>query len=130
MMRRPPISTRTDTPFPYTTLFRSFLRREARRSPTVLRPCTGSNGNGRARGRPCRQRHCRRHSPTSFFLPLLGHPHAEASPLPGQARIFPVVPDGRPLVRIDLVAEPGVQTARHLRTKVIRVDRTGLVEGK
>src|SRR3546814_4864750 len=29
MVRRPPISTRTDTLFPYTTLFRS-LRREAR----------------------------------------------------------------------------------------------------
>src|SRR3546814_7966406 len=27
MMRRPPRSTRTDTLFPYTTLFRSFLRR-------------------------------------------------------------------------------------------------------
>src|SRR3546814_10381701 len=26
MIRRPPISTRTDTLFPYTTLFRSFLR--------------------------------------------------------------------------------------------------------
>src|SRR3546814_20569228 len=25
MIRRPPRSTRTDTPFPYTTLFRSFL---------------------------------------------------------------------------------------------------------
>src|SRR3546814_6460369 len=27
MIRRPPVSTRTDTPFPYTTLFRSALRR-------------------------------------------------------------------------------------------------------
>src|SRR3546814_10278740 len=27
MIRRPPISTRTDTLFPYTTLFRSLLRR-------------------------------------------------------------------------------------------------------
>src|SRR3546814_12989842 len=27
MIRRPPISTRTDTPFPYTTLFRSVYRR-------------------------------------------------------------------------------------------------------
>src|SRR3546814_20043675 len=31
MIRRPPISTRTDTPFPYTTLFRSALERENRR---------------------------------------------------------------------------------------------------
>src|SRR3546814_4293390 len=29
MLRRPPRSTRTDTLFPYTTLFRSFARREA-----------------------------------------------------------------------------------------------------
>src|SRR3546814_5988667 len=28
MIRRPPISTRTDTLFPYTTLFRSILRRD------------------------------------------------------------------------------------------------------
>src|SRR3546814_9760719 len=28
MIRRPPRSTRTDTPFPYTTLFRSALQRE------------------------------------------------------------------------------------------------------
>src|SRR3546814_17677272 len=35
MLRRPPISTRTDTLFPYTTLFRSehFVRREV-----VMRP--------------------------------------------------------------------------------------------
>src|SRR3546814_5556049 len=31
MIRRPPRSTRTDTLFPYTTLFRSRLRRRARR---------------------------------------------------------------------------------------------------
>src|SRR3546814_10217176 len=30
MIRRPPRSTRTDTLFPYTTLFRSVLRRQAR----------------------------------------------------------------------------------------------------
>src|SRR3546814_18247752 len=29
MIRRPPRSTRTDTPFPYTTLFRSFLQSES-----------------------------------------------------------------------------------------------------
>src|SRR3546814_3515728 len=43
MIRRPPISTRTDTLFPYTTLFRSRRRRARRRgrdqasSPTVDR---------------------------------------------------------------------------------------------
>src|SRR3546814_7194896 len=30
MIRRPPVSTRTDTLFPYTTLFRSFGRRQSR----------------------------------------------------------------------------------------------------
>src|SRR3546814_5376500 len=39
MIRRPPISTRTDTLFPYTTLFRSAFRRGgvgfARRAPAV-----------------------------------------------------------------------------------------------
>src|SRR3546814_3878915 len=34
MIRRPPGSTRTDTPFPYTTLFRS--RRSRLRPPTAL----------------------------------------------------------------------------------------------
>src|SRR3546814_1632167 len=32
MIRRPPRSTRTDTLFPYTTLFRSFAAREDRRA--------------------------------------------------------------------------------------------------
>src|SRR3546814_10482330 len=35
MIRRPPRSTRTDTLFPYTTLFRSFLIFEPPRSPVV-----------------------------------------------------------------------------------------------
>src|SRR3546814_6601494 len=34
MIRRPPRSTRTDTLFPYTTLFRSLLGRHARQGPT------------------------------------------------------------------------------------------------
>src|SRR3546814_3489061 len=39
MIPRPPRSTRTDTLFPYTTLFRSHAdRRAARRFPRVLRP--------------------------------------------------------------------------------------------
>src|SRR3546814_15769005 len=33
MIRRPPRSTRTDTLFPYTTLFRSLWRRRPRRPP-------------------------------------------------------------------------------------------------
>src|SRR3546814_16985990 len=36
MIRRPPRSTRTDTLFPYTTLFRSFLHQLARELGVVL----------------------------------------------------------------------------------------------
>src|SRR3546814_7425147 len=42
MIRRPPRSTRTDTLFPYTTLFRSALR-------AVLRPRPPGGGRGRGR---------------------------------------------------------------------------------
>src|SRR3546814_8242589 len=38
MIRRPPRSTRTDTLFPYTTLFRSILRRPCRASSTCTEP--------------------------------------------------------------------------------------------
>src|SRR3546814_7043926 len=37
MIRRPPISTRTDTLFPFTTLFRSCLRHDLRRGAATLR---------------------------------------------------------------------------------------------
>src|SRR3546814_10424425 len=37
MIRRPPISTRTDTLFPYTTLFRSLLQRNVQ--PPTARQC-------------------------------------------------------------------------------------------
>src|SRR3546814_3880965 len=36
MIRRPPRSTRTDTLFPYTTLFRSAIKGEARRAREIL----------------------------------------------------------------------------------------------
>src|SRR3546814_6146765 len=44
MIRRPPISTRTDTPFPYATLFRSGLR-----TPTKLRADSGADVRPRPR---------------------------------------------------------------------------------
>src|SRR3546814_1292687 len=40
MIRRPPRSTRTDTLFPYTTLFRSIWTRSPRTSPSCGRPRT------------------------------------------------------------------------------------------
>src|SRR3546814_14385648 len=49
MLRRPPRSTRTDTLFPYTTLFRSG-RYPGRGSPAVLRHCAVQSGaSGAAR---------------------------------------------------------------------------------
>src|SRR3546814_9512507 len=61
MIRRPPRSTRTDTLFPYTTLFRShhIAERLRRRRPdteqvqrnTTLRPRRGIAANRSARGR-------------------------------------------------------------------------------
>src|SRR3546814_10633536 len=53
MIRRPPRSTRTDTLFPYTTLFRS-------------RAGTGQGADPRARGSPCPgTQACRRGAPSA-----------------------------------------------------------------
>src|SRR3546814_12059937 len=56
MIRRPPISTRTDTLFPYTTLFRSCACRPSRRSAALLRifRCRGVELQ-RLLGRPSRR---------------------------------------------------------------------------
>src|SRR3546814_5797563 len=53
MLRRPPISTRTDTLFPYTTLFRSSaarLRARGRRSGVACGPAGPSARRVRGRG--------------------------------------------------------------------------------
>src|SRR3546814_12884364 len=49
MIRRPPRSTRTDTLFPYTTLFRSRERHESERGAgRIIRPCpTGASAADR-----------------------------------------------------------------------------------
>src|SRR3546814_15326779 len=44
MIRRPPRSTRTDTLFPYTTLFRSLIGRTKGGMNTKLHAVTGANG--------------------------------------------------------------------------------------
>src|SRR3546814_949012 len=48
MIRRPPRSTRTDTLFPYTTLFRSQDHRDQPLRSSV-HPCRGCTAHGRAR---------------------------------------------------------------------------------
>src|SRR3546814_13761841 len=47
MIPRPPRSTRTDTLFPYTTLFRSRVRRADRAGDRVLPPARPVDGGGR-----------------------------------------------------------------------------------
>src|SRR3546814_20971380 len=44
MIRRPPRSTRTDTPFPYTTLFRSKLARVSRQALDIAPLALGIDG--------------------------------------------------------------------------------------
>src|SRR3546814_7681702 len=50
MLRRPPRSTRTDTLFPYTTLFRSRSRRVRRRQHAQSRLCIDGVDGGREGG--------------------------------------------------------------------------------
>src|SRR3546814_11744815 len=50
MIRRPPISTRTDTLFPYTTLFRSLFSLCRGRAPQRLRDRLGTAPPGSHRG--------------------------------------------------------------------------------
>src|SRR3546814_10319885 len=51
MIRRPPRSTRTDTLFPYTTLFRSRTRSAAAAARTAGRACTAPLARPRGRRR-------------------------------------------------------------------------------
>src|SRR3546814_1815716 len=50
MIRRPPMSTRTDTLFPYTTLFRSGRAAGCRRSGLCIQPHHVGRGEGRDAG--------------------------------------------------------------------------------
>src|SRR3546814_8358420 len=72
MIRRPPRSTRTDTLFPYTTLFRS-----------VRRPISASSaGSSRRASRRAADLHARHHTrhPNHFFLPRLSSEPRKESP--------------------------------------------------
>src|SRR3546814_3695746 len=67
MIRRPPRSTRTDTLFPYTTLFRSshpLLREAAQRGQAVLR-----HGRHLAREFPAEELHAGLLSPRQLLRP-------------------------------------------------------------
>src|SRR3546814_1717301 len=51
MIRRPPRSTRTDTLFPYTTLFRSTARQVARRCADVRSECHSAGATPKRRSK-------------------------------------------------------------------------------
>src|SRR3546814_20925443 len=91
MIRRPPRSTRTDTPFPYTTLFRADESRiepvpvaerldEAVRQPLAETGQAVLERSARVAGQRCRPQpfdgRVSAHTPTSF-----GHQQAEQAPL-------------------------------------------------
>src|SRR3546814_10074410 len=73
MLRRPPRSTRTDTLFPYTTLFRSLVRtrRCPRRSGGTGHDVGGWIRPGRGWRRPGRRRRTRSEEHTSELQSLL-----------------------------------------------------------
>src|SRR3546814_7591921 len=63
MIRRPPRSTRTDTLFPYTTLFRSDGAALQRRSPARTAVHGASELQAQRSGSRCGTRHVRDHAP-------------------------------------------------------------------
>src|SRR3546814_5011141 len=66
MIRRPPRSTRTDTLFPYTTLFRS-IRRVVRSADRSLRGDRRADGQGRCLRHPGRRRGVRQQAFRELF---------------------------------------------------------------
>src|SRR3546814_14585190 len=82
MIRRPPRSTRTDTLFPYTTLFRS---------QEFLRACRRRPG----RHRPRRRAESRQHRPGPPAGRRVYHPPAGGEKLPARQRSLPRPPGPR-----------------------------------
>src|SRR3546814_7678048 len=123
MIRRPPISTRTDTLFPYTTLFRSHgrIRVAAPRAGDRSLPAGGAGdrprrraagGGGNARRRLRLHREALRHrAPRERRRPRAGEAPpgaggAQAAPGAGD-RQRPRSPPGRPLAGDRAAARPG-----------------------
>src|SRR3546814_8730576 len=75
MIRRPPRSTRTDTLFPYTTLFRSRGRRPAEFGRT-----DAGGGAGAAAGRAADRLHRRRRLPVRLHHPVARPDRARRHP--------------------------------------------------
>src|SRR3546814_3490180 len=77
MRRRPPRSTRTDTLFPYTTLFRS---RRRKRHPRFRGDDGGSNPNSSCSSRETADKEHRRLGLVIVRHPSLGDQHLVAQP--------------------------------------------------
>src|SRR3546814_139631 len=108
MIRRPPRSTRTDTLFPYTTLFRSHPKDPRRARPTPRQPPGGGGGvKSPARlGPPTARVSC-----GEFFLAmtdfdLLGDPIPEGFGRRGRP---PHVPDGKKRNKVMMLLGMGWQ---------------------
>src|SRR3546814_20435318 len=71
MIRRPPRSTRTDTLFPYTTLFRSKQRGDAFVSKVLRQASKAANATGGKRGKAPGSRLGRGHVAARFTGPSL-----------------------------------------------------------
>src|SRR3546814_16157564 len=80
MIRRPPRSTRNDTLFPYTTLFRSRANRRRRWASAALRACPSSLRIRRAARREPRKRRADGAPDTSRGVPNPSLPAGSASP--------------------------------------------------
>src|SRR3546814_3393205 len=76
MIRRPPRSTRTDTLFPYTTLFRSIVRQIHCSDRTAVVPRTQGLDRRRRLRPPIRQRRDRSEEHTSELQSLMRNSYA------------------------------------------------------
>src|SRR3546814_17162807 len=109
MIRRPPRSTRTDTLFPYPTLFRSRLRSEQALERAAFLALDGRHGPG-----------IRRLAGGGILAQALGF----LGRIDGQARIFRLLPENQPVDKtavafgqlgefvIDLATDVRVRTDR------------------
>src|SRR3546814_1134028 len=79
MIRRPPRSTRTDTLFPYTTLFRSTA---GRRNPKLSASYTDAPPNGTPKHRRAKASGCPSMSNSPDFIPATASVHIHRPALP------------------------------------------------
>src|SRR3546814_2902002 len=116
MIRRPPRSTRTDTLFPYTTLFRS-CQTEKRKSHLWLqrpRPRTDSSGEPR----PASADHRRNHE----LLELAHRSEEHTSELQSLMRISYAVFCLKKKIKRNITTERTAITTKSMKKQIIEVD--------